>query len=200
MAAANAADLSSLPQADQVAIGATLVALRTGFQERDADKLVGVYSADADWVNAFGSVKQGSGEIVAYLRGLFADANFNAGTLRAPPEVAIRVLTPEVVLVSAHLQVEGQKLLAGGEIELRDNYSLRVLQRQPDGSWPIVSEMFNVANREAPSPPTPSAASVERWLLHGRLSDGPADRPFPFLVWTISSTLAWPAWRSCFPR
>jgi uncharacterized protein (TIGR02246 family) len=148
MAAANAADLSSLPQADQVAIGATLVALRTGFQERDADKLVGVYSADADWVNAFGSVKQGSGEIVAYLRGLFADANFNAGTLRAPPEVAIRVLTPEVVLVSAHLQVEGQKLLAGGEIELRDNYSLRVLQRQPDGSWPIVSEMFNDANRE----------------------------------------------------
>jgi uncharacterized protein (TIGR02246 family) len=110
---------------------------------------VGVYSADADWVNAFGSVKKGSDEIVAYLRGLFADTNFNAGTLRAPPEVVIRVLTPEVVLVSAHLQVEGQRLLAGGEIELRDNYSLRVLRRQVDGSWPIVSEMFNDANRES---------------------------------------------------
>jgi ketosteroid isomerase-like protein len=57
-------ELSSLPQADQEAIGATLVALRTSFQERDADKLVGVYSADADWVNAFGSVKKGSDEIV----------------------------------------------------------------------------------------------------------------------------------------
>ena len=79
---------------------------------------------------------------------MFADANFNAGTLRAPPEVAIRVLTAEVVLVSAHLQVEGQKLLDGGEIELRDNYSLRVLRRQADGSWPIVSEMFNDANSE----------------------------------------------------
>jgi uncharacterized protein (TIGR02246 family) len=143
-----AAQLSSLPQADQEAIGATLIALRTGFQERDTDKLLGVYSAEADWVNAFGTVKKGSEEILAYLRGLFADANFNAGTLRAPPEVAIRVLTPEVVLVSAHLQVEGQGLLAGGEIELRDNYSLRVLQRQTDGSWPIVSEMFNDANRE----------------------------------------------------
>jgi uncharacterized protein (TIGR02246 family) len=150
MAAADATDeLSSLPQADQEAIGATLIALRTGFQDRDADKLVGVYSADADWVNAFGSVKKGSEEILTYLQGLFADANFNAGTLRGPPEVTIRVLTPEVALVSAHLQVEGQKLLAGGEIELRDNYSLRVLRRQADGAWPIVSEMFNDANRES---------------------------------------------------
>ncbi len=141
-------ELSSLPQADQEAIGDTPISLRTSFQERDADKLVGVYSIDADWVNAFGSGKKGSDEIVAYLRGLFADANFSAGKLRAPPEVVIRVLTSEVVLVSAHLQVEGQKLLAGGEIELRDNYSLRVLCRQADGSWPIVSEMFNDANRE----------------------------------------------------
>jgi uncharacterized protein (TIGR02246 family) len=142
------AELTSLPQGDQEAIAATLIALRSGFQERDTGKLVGVYSADADWVNAFGTVKKGSQEILAYLQRLFADANFNAGALRAPPQVAIRVLTPEVVLVSAHLQVEGQKLLDGGEIELRDNYSLRVLRRQSDGSWPIVSEMFNDANRE----------------------------------------------------
>ena len=31
----------------------------------------------------------------------------------------------------------------------RDNYSLRVLQREPDGSWLIVSEMFQDANTEA---------------------------------------------------
>jgi hypothetical protein len=52
------------------------------------------------------------------------------------------------VLVSVHLQVRDQKLVGGGEIKERDNYSLRVLHRQPDGSWPIVSEMFNDANRE----------------------------------------------------
>ncbi len=72
-------ELSSLPQVDQDAIGVTLMALLSGFQERNADKLVGVYSADADWVNAFGSVKRGADEIVEYLRGLFADDNFNAG-------------------------------------------------------------------------------------------------------------------------
>ena len=146
--AADSNDISSLPQTDQDAIGATLISLMTGFQERDAEKLVGIYTSDADWVNAFGTVKKGGDEIVDYLRGLFADDNFNAGTLKAPPETALRVLTPDVILVSAHLQVEGQKLVGGGEIEARDNHSLRVLQRQDDGSWLIVSEMYNDANRE----------------------------------------------------
>jgi uncharacterized protein (TIGR02246 family) len=141
-------EISSLPQADQHAIGVTLIALMTGFRERDVEKLVGIYSSNADWVNAFGTVKKGGEEIVAYLRGLFSDANFNAGQLKAPPETAIRVLSPDVVVVSAHLQVEGQKLVGGGEIEVRDNFSLRVLQRQADGTWLIVSEMYNDANRE----------------------------------------------------
>jgi uncharacterized protein (TIGR02246 family) len=141
-------DLSSLPQVDQEAIGATLLNLMAGFQERNVDKLADIYSSDADWVNAFGTVKKGSDEILDYLRGLFANDNFNAGTLRAPPEIAIRVLNRDVVLVSAHLQVEGQGLVGGGELEERDNFSLRVLQRQADGTWPIVSEMFNDANRE----------------------------------------------------
>jgi uncharacterized protein (TIGR02246 family) len=141
-------DLSSLPQADQDAIGTTLISLLTGFRERDAEKLVGIYTSDADWVNAFGTVKKGGDEIVEYLRGLFSDDNFNAGTVKAPPETSMRVLTPEVVLVSAHLQVEGQKLVGGGEIEVRDNHSLRVLHRQANGSWLIASEMYNDANQE----------------------------------------------------
>ena len=148
MTVADSSDLSSLPQADQDAIATTLISLMTGFRERNAEHLIGIYTSDADWVNAFGSVKKGGDEIVEYLRGLFSSDNFNAGTLKAPPETTIRVLTPDVVLVSAHLQVEGQKLVGGGEIEVRDNHSLRVLHRQNDGSWLIVSEMYNDANRE----------------------------------------------------
>ena len=148
MIVADTSSFSSLPAADQEAIGTTLTALMNGFRERDAGQLVGIYTSDADWVNAFGSVRKGSDEIVTYLRGLFSDENFNAGTLRAPPEVTIRVLTAEVVLVLAHLQVDGQKLVGGGDIEVRDNFSLRVLHRQDDGSWLIASEMYNDANRE----------------------------------------------------
>lgn len=142
-------ELSSLPQADQDAVWKTLGALLEGFQGRDASKLVGVYSATADWVNAFGTAKRGGNEIVSYLRGLFADDNFNAGSLKAPPESNLRVLTRDVILVSTHLQVEGQKLVGGGEIPERDNFSLRVLQRQPDGQWLIVSEMYNDANQDS---------------------------------------------------
>ncbi|SPM34269.1 Ketosteroid isomerase-related protein, partial [Mycobacterium rhizamassiliense] len=141
------ADFSELPAADQEAIGKTLLTLLKAFDDRDAEALRGVYSADADWVNAFGTVKRGRDEIVDYLRGLFGDANFNRGELAGPPQTSFRVLTPETVLVSAHLQVKGQGLV-GGETLDRDNFSLRALQRQGDGSWLIVSEMFSDANTE----------------------------------------------------
>jgi uncharacterized protein (TIGR02246 family) len=138
---------SELPGADQEAIGKTLLTLLKAFDDRDAEPLLGVYSADADWVNAFGTVKRGRDDIAGYLKGLFADDNFNRGELAGPPETSFRVLTPEVVLVSAHLQVKGQGLVRGGTLD-RDNYSLRALQRQDDGSWLIVSEMFQDANTE----------------------------------------------------
>ena len=140
--------LWALATRDQEAITRTLTSLLAGFSERDADKLTDVYSDDANWVNAFGSVKHGRQEILTYLRGLFADANFNAGTLKAPPQSSIRVLSDEVVIVSTHLLIEGQKLLDGRVIDERDNRSLHVLQRQSDGTWPVVSEIYMDANRD----------------------------------------------------
>src|ERR1700722_4129951 len=53
-------ELASLPQADQDAVGKTLLSLLDGFQSRDANKLTGVYSDSADWVNAFGTQKSGT--------------------------------------------------------------------------------------------------------------------------------------------
>jgi uncharacterized protein (TIGR02246 family) len=140
-------DFADLPPDDQQAIGRTLLTLLMGFQARDAEALQAVYSDDADWVNAFGTVKRGREDIVDYLVGLFADDNFNRGEPQGPPETSFRVLTPEVVLVSAHLRINGQGLVGGGTLD-RDNFSLRALQRQPDGSWLIVSEMFQDANTE----------------------------------------------------
>jgi hypothetical protein len=46
-----------------------------------------------------------------------------------------------------HLKVKGQRLVGGGTLD-RDNFSLRALQRQDDGPWLIVSEMFQDANTE----------------------------------------------------
>jgi ketosteroid isomerase-like protein len=75
--------IERLPAADQAAILTTLGALSAAFEHRDAEVLEGAYSDDADWVNAFGTVKKGGPAIVAYLRGLFADAN--GGRSRAEP-------------------------------------------------------------------------------------------------------------------
>ena len=140
-------DFSDLPPDDQQAIGKTLLTLLTSFRNRDPEALHAVYSDDADWVNAFGTVKRGREEIVGYLTGLFADDNFNRGQPEGPPETSFQVLTPEVVLVSAHLRIKGQGVVGGGTLD-RDNFSLRALQRQTDGSWLIVSEMFQDANTE----------------------------------------------------
>jgi uncharacterized protein (TIGR02246 family) len=141
-------DFSDLPPDDQQAIGGTLLTLLAGFRNRDAEALHAVYSDDADWVNAFGTVKRGREAIVNYLTGLFDDDNFNRGQPEGPPETNFRVLTPGVVLVSAHLRIKGQGVFGGGTLD-RDNFSLRALQRQIDGSWLIVSEMFQDANTEA---------------------------------------------------
>jgi ketosteroid isomerase-like protein len=59
------------------------------------------------------------------------------------------VLNSETVTVSGHLRIRGQRLLNGGVIEERDNHSIRILQRQTDGRWLIVSEMYMDANRES---------------------------------------------------
>ena len=55
-------DFSDLPSEDQQAIGKTLLTLLTSFRNRDAEALHAVYSDDADWVNAFGTVKRGRDE------------------------------------------------------------------------------------------------------------------------------------------
>jgi hypothetical protein len=91
--------------------------------------LEAVYSDDDDWVNAFGTVRTGRAKIVAHLRGLFADANFDPGRLVAPPESCLRRLGDTAVAVSTHLRITGQGLVGGGTIDLRDNHSLRILQR-----------------------------------------------------------------------
>lgn len=140
--------IEQMPPADRRAIGETLGILLKSFAAREAEPLKRIYAEDADWVNAFGSVKRGAGEIVPYLEGLFADKNFNDGRMVAPPQNRLRRLSDEVVAVSSHLRIEGQGLVGGGAIPVRDNHSLRILQKQADGSWLIVSEMYMDANTE----------------------------------------------------
>ena len=140
-------DLTALPDADQQAIADTLLTFLTGFKERNADLLADVYSDDADWMNVFGTVKHGPGDIVAYHRELFRDERFKRRELVGPPEATFQVVTPDVVVVRAHIIVRDHGTEVGDRLD-EDNYSLRVLRRQGDGSWRIVSEMVRDASHE----------------------------------------------------
>ncbi len=141
--------LEAMPAEDQAAIGATLGALLAGFMARDAGALAGVYAPDADWVNAFGTTLRGDAAIPAYLAGLFADPRFDAGRPAGPPVSRLRRLAASVVAVSTHLRILDQGTVGGGTIPIRDNHSLRILQRQPDARWLIVSEICMDARTDA---------------------------------------------------
>ncbi|WP_022728017.1 YybH family protein [Fodinicurvata sediminis] len=133
---------------DEKAIETTMGNLLEGFRRRDADILKEVYSEDADWTNAFGRTLKGRDAIVDYLRELFADSNFSDGEMKGAPEVDVRQVSENVVLVKTYMEVTGQKTVDGGTLPTRRNHSLKVLKRQYDGSWRIVSEIYMDARDE----------------------------------------------------
>ena len=133
---------------DATAIEQTLRALQLAFRSRDADVLQDVYVVDADWTNAFGTTLSGRDAIAAYLRGLFADAHFGAGQFIGAPQVSIRPVTPDVVVAKTFVEIAGQRTVDGSELPIRRNHSLKVLARQPDRRWLIVSEMYMDARDE----------------------------------------------------
>lgn len=135
--------------ADEAAIEATMMTLLRAFEARDAEPLREVYADDADWTNAFGTTLQGRDAIVEYLDGLFNDPNFAAGELVGPPEVSARPVGEGAVIVRVYQEIEGQRSAEGDTLPVRRNHSMRVLERQPDGAWLIVSELYMDARDEA---------------------------------------------------
>src|SRR5262245_7361874 len=133
---------------DASAVEQTQRALQIAFHTRNADLLRDVYVADADWTNAFGTTLSGRDAIVTYLTGLFADEHFGAGRLAGPPRVSIRPVSNDVVVAKIYVEIAGQQTANGKELPTRRNHSLKVLARQGDGRWLIVSEIYMDARDE----------------------------------------------------
>lgn len=133
---------------DQEAIANLLRQQQKAFVERSAELMRGLYVDDADWTNAFGRTLKGEDNIIAYLKELFADENFTAGKVVGEPEVAIRTVGRDTVAAKIHTKIEGQRTVDGGTLPMRQNHSLKLIARQPDGSWKIVSEIYMDARQE----------------------------------------------------
>ena len=133
--------------ADAQAIEEVLTRLSEGFARRDARRLAGLYAPDADWTNAFGTTLKGEDVILAYLERLFAEPRFRAGRMSGAPSVEVRPVADGVVVAKTYLEIEDQET-ATGAIPLRRNFSMKVLAREPDGRWLIVSDMYMDARDE----------------------------------------------------
>jgi len=53
------------------------------------------------------AILSGRDAVVAYLKGLFADAHFGAGKLIGRPQVSIRPVTPDVVVSKTYAEIAG---------------------------------------------------------------------------------------------
>ncbi|GAA1393967.1 YybH family protein [Catellatospora coxensis] len=126
---------------DEDAIGAVMMCLAHAFGSLSADGVAELYTADADWTNAFGTTRTGGAQIAAYLTELFADRHFAAGRPLGPPQADIRWVAPDVAVVKTYLEREGQQHADGSAMAVRRNFSLKVFVREPDG-WKIASDMY----------------------------------------------------------
>ncbi|MDZ5699964.1 SgcJ/EcaC family oxidoreductase [Chelativorans sp. M5D2P16] len=134
--------------ADENPIESLLMTQYRAFATRDAALMREVYVEDADWTNAFGRTIKGRDNIVAYLEELFADTNFSNGELVGEPEVSVRAVGEDVVAAKIYTQVKGQRTVDGGTLPVRHNYSLKLIARQLDGSWKILSEIYMDARQD----------------------------------------------------
>ncbi|MFC7367461.1 YybH family protein [Vreelandella zhaodongensis] len=134
--------------ADQKAIETLLMTQLQGFADRDAASMSDIYTEDADWTNAFGRTITGRDAIISYLGELFADSHFSDNSMAGQPEISVRTVGEDAVAVKVYTQIEGQRTIEGNVLPTRHNYSLKLLGRQSDGSWKIVSELFMDARSE----------------------------------------------------
>lgn len=134
--------------ADQKAIETLLMTQLQGFADRDAASMRDIYTENADWTNAFGRTITGRDAIISYLDELFADSNFSDNSMAGQPDISVRTVGEDAVAVKVYTQIEGQRTIEGAVLPTRHNYSLKLLGRQTDGSWKIVSELFMDARSE----------------------------------------------------
>ena len=133
---------------DEAAVGDVLMKLARGFATNDVDGLDTLYAEDADWTNAFGTSLHGRDMIIRYLAKLFADSRFEAGRMVGEPQASIRFTGDgKIAIVKTYVEREGQQTVSGGELPVRRNHSLKVLEKR-HGCWLILSEMYMDARDE----------------------------------------------------
>jgi uncharacterized protein (TIGR02246 family) len=143
--AAFPSDPSPSRAADEERIVHTLITVATASTTRDPHALGTVYACDADWIDAFGTVRHGRQAIIERLDRLVADPRFTLARLVGRPELSLRWLDDDTVIATTSLERRRQQTIDGPTLPPRRTHSLRVLTRREQDTWQIVSQIDNDA-------------------------------------------------------
>ena len=128
---------------DRAAVEAVIETWNEGWRTQNAELAAQGYSADADWINAFGMRERGREAIAAKLKDVFGLA-FVMGAQSQVVAQEIRFIAPGVAVVITQVEREGQKSPSGEQLGTRRTGHQQVLVKEQD-VWRIVSHLISDA-------------------------------------------------------
>ena len=134
---------------DQKSIEQLIENWNKAWQTKNAKLAAQDYSDDADWTNAFGMKRRGRVEIEKLLGEVFSLSFVMAGQSKTV-EQSIKLIKPDVALVTTRVERSGQRTPSGAELGTRHTSHLRVLLKS-GGRWQIVSHL--IADARDPQAP-----------------------------------------------
>ncbi|RPH67658.1 MAG: SgcJ/EcaC family oxidoreductase [Myxococcaceae bacterium] len=130
-------------QGDRSAVEALIESWNEGWRTKDAELAARGYSADADWINAFGMSERGREAITRRLREVFA-LPFVMGARSRVVKQEVRFVSAAVAVVITQVEREGQRTPSGEQLGVRRTSHQRVVVKEA-GQWRVVSHLISDA-------------------------------------------------------
>ncbi len=112
-----------------------------GWRVYNVDKITAAFAPDFEWTNSVGIRFQDKTKFAQFLTHLFKDPNFRAGTPGPLIIHSLRLLAPDVAIISSSEVTDGQKTWDTGKtVPHQHTNELTVMQRR-SGVWLIVSDL-----------------------------------------------------------
>jgi len=125
----------------QVLVRAAFVRYDEGWRTYNVDRILAAMAPDFEWVNSVGLRIGDRKKLGAFLAHLFAEENFRTGVPGPLVIHSIKLLSPDVAVVSSSEVTDGQKVWDTGKtVPHQHTNELTVMQRF-DGHWLIVSDL-----------------------------------------------------------
>lgn len=129
---------AAAPSAAEAAALAAYKGYDEAWRTFDAGKVTDAFADDFEWTNEVGLRFTDKAKLKPFLTHLFRDADYRAGKLGALVIRSIRVVAPDVVVISSSEETNGQIDSATGKaVRVLHTNEMAVLKRR-GGRWRIV--------------------------------------------------------------